>query len=64
MFKLQLKVIKKNVPSLYLFKINNRSTRQRFEICLKLKPKKKQNDVNDVALVFLLLALGIFHTFF
>ena len=30
----------------------------------KVKTKKTQNDVNDVALVFLLLTLGIFHTFF
>ena len=30
----------------------------------KIKTKKTQDDVNDVALEFLLLTLGIFYTFF
>ena len=42
MFKLQLKVIKKNVCSQLIFVQNQQSTRQRFEICLKLKPKKNR----------------------
>ena len=48
---------------IYLFKVNIRNTRKRFEICSKLT-KKYQNDVNNVILVFLLLPLNIFHTFF
>ena len=49
--------------NIYLFKINNRNTRKRCGICLKLTIKH-QNDVNDVILVFLSIILGIFHTFF
>ena len=30
---------------------------------LKINKKKHQNDINDIALVYLLLALNIFHTF-
>ena len=33
-------------------------------IMFKVNNKKHQNDVNDVVLVFLLLTLNIFHTFF
>ena len=47
----------------HLIKVNNKNTRRRYEICSKLTIKN-QNDVNDVALVFLLLTVNIFHTFF
>ena len=49
--------------NIYLFKFNNRNTRKRCEICSKLTIKIP-NDVNDVVLVFLLLTLNIFRTFF
>ena len=47
----------------YLPKINNRSSRKRCEICWKLTinaPERRHN----VVLVFLLLTLNIFHSFF
>ena len=54
----------KSIPAnIYLFKFNNRNTRKRGEIFSKLTIKKPE-DVNDVVLVFLLLTLKIFHTFF
>ena len=40
----------------------NRRTRKRYEICLKLT--RKVPDVIDVVLVSLLLTLNIFQTFF
>ena len=43
---------------IYLFKFNNGTTKERCEICSKI------TKVNDVVLVFLLLTLNIFHTFF
>ena len=46
----------------YLYKVNDRSTGKRCEICSKLTIKH-QNEVNDVVLVFLLLTLNTFHTF-
>ena len=46
-----------------LFKVNNRITRKRSEMCSKIK-KKHQNDLNDVVLLFLLVTLNIFHNFF
>ena len=46
-----------------LFKVRNKNNRKKCGICSKLT-KKHQNDVNDVVLVFLLLTLNIFHTFF
>ena len=49
--------------NIYLFKVNNRNTRKRCETCSQLTIKH-QNDVFDVVLVFLLLTLNIFHTFF
>ena len=49
--------------NIYLFKICNRNTRIRFEVCSKLAVKT-QNGVIHVVLVFLLLTLNIFHTFF
>ena len=48
--------------NLYLFKVKNKNTRKRCEICLKLTIKH-QNDVIDVNLAFLLLTLNIFPTF-
>ena len=43
---------------IYLFKVNNGNTRTRCEICSKLKINQRhQNDVNDVALMSLLLTL-------
>ena len=42
-----------DVPAkIYLFKLNNRNTRERCEICLILRIKN-QNDVIDVILMFL-----------
>ena len=50
---------------IYLLKANNRNNRKRCEICSKFTVKKKQQkNVIDVALVFLLLTLNIFHTFY
>ena len=46
-----------------MFTDNKRNTRKRCEICSNLTIKHL-NDVNDTALVFLLLPLKIFHTFF
>ena len=46
-----------------MFTDNKRNTRKRCEICSNLTIKHL-NDVNDTALVFLLLTLKIFHTFF
>ena len=51
-----------NSTNVYLFQVINRNSRKRCEICLKLI--KYQNDVIDVILVFLLLTLNIFDTFF
>ena len=49
--------------NIYLFKVNNRSVRQRCEICFTLTIKTPEH-VSDVVLVFLLLTLNIFHTYF
>ena len=58
------KVEKQLYPvSIYLLKVNNRNTTKGCETCSKLT-QKRQNDVNDIVLVFLLLTLNIFHTFF
>ena len=45
------------------FKVNNRNTRKRCEIYSKLTIKTREQR-HDVALVFLLLTLNIFHIFF
>ena len=42
---------------MYLFKVNNRKTRKRYEICSKLKHR---NDVIDVLLACLFLTLNIY----
>ena len=49
--------------NIYLFKVNNRNTREWYEIFSNLTIKH-QNDVNDIILMFLLSALNIFRTFF
>ena len=49
--------------TIYLFKVNKRNTRTRYEICSK-STKRHQNDVTGVVLASLLLALKIFHTIF
>ena len=49
--------------NIYLFKVNNRKTRKRCEICSKLTMKIPERRP-DVVLVFLLLILNIFHAFF
>ena len=51
----------KHLPAnIYLFKVNNRNTRKR---CKIFKVNNK-NTKTTVVLVFLLLTLNIFHTFF
>ena len=55
--------IKLFLANLYLFKVKNKNTRKKYEICLKLSIKY-QNDVSDILhisqlfLVFLLLTLN------
>ena len=46
----------------YKFKVNNRNTRTRCEMCSKLTIKKPER-ANGIVLVSLLLTLNIFHTF-
>ena len=46
--------------NMYLFKVNTRSNRKRFEIYSNLTTK---TPVNDVVLLFLLLTLNMFYTF-
>ena len=58
----QLK-IRLKAANIYLFKVNNRSTRKRFEIYLKLTIKTPERR-HDVVPVFLSLTLNIFHTSF
>ena len=53
-----------NLPAnISLVKVNIRNNKKSCEICSKLT-LKHQNNVTDVVLVFLLLTLKIFHTFF
>ena len=49
--------------NIYLFKVNNKNTIKRCEICSKLAIKTP-GDITDIVLVFLLLTLNIFHTIF
>ena len=56
--------IRRYSACIYLFKFNKGNTGRKVEICLTSRKKKTLNDVNDVVLVFLLLPLNIFHTFF
>ena len=51
-----------NPANIYLFKVNDRNTRKRWEICSKLTIKTPERR-HDVVLVFLLSTLNIFHTF-
>ena len=48
----------------YMFKVNNRNTRTRCELCSKLTIKTPQNDAIGVVLVSLLLTLNVFHSLF
>ena len=48
--------------NVYLFKVNNRTTRKRCEIYFKVNNKNTRT-TSDVAMVFLLLTLNIFYTF-
>ena len=43
--------------------VHSKNTRKRLEVCSQLT-EKHQTDVNDVVLVFFLLTLNAFHTFF
>ena len=52
-----------NPANIYLFLLNNRNTRKRFEIMFKVNNKNIKT-MPDVGLVFLLLALNIFQIFF
>ena len=52
-----------HATSNYMFKVNNRNTRTRCEICTKLTNMFKMN-APGVVLVSLLLTLNIFHTLF
>ena len=52
-----------HAANMYFSKSNKRNTRKRYEICSKLKINIP-GDVTDLALVFLLLTLNIFLTFF
>ena len=48
----------------YMFKVNNRKSRTKCEICAKLTIKTHQNDASGVVLVSLLLTLNIFYPLF
>ena len=52
------------LASIYVFKVNNRHTRRRCEICSKLTIKTPERYANGVNLVYLLLTSNIFHTLF
>ena len=63
-FKLwKSKYIKCNPTNIYLFKITTEALEKVVKY-VQSKQEKQQNDVNDVVLVFLLVTLNIFHTFF
>ena len=49
--------------NIYFFKVNNRNTRKSWEVCSELTIRK-QKDVIDVIVVFLLLILNMFYIFF
>ena len=52
-----------NPANINLFKVSNRNTRKRCETWSKLTIKH-QNEIIDIILMFLLLTLNIFYTFF
>ena len=58
-----LSELKHNPTGIYLLKVNNRNTRTRFEICLKLTIKIPERR-HGIFLVSFLLTLNIFHTLF
>ena len=51
-----------NPANMLLLKVNNRNTRKRCEVCPKLVKTPERR--HSVVLVFLLLTLNTFHTFF
>ena len=48
------------LTNIYMFTVNNRNIRRICELCLKLR---KNKNVIDVVLVFLLLTLNIYYAF-
>ena len=56
-------ILASNLAIIYLLKVNIKNTRKRCEIC-SMSTIKQQNDGIVLVLVFLLLILNIFHTFF
>ena len=50
-----------NPANIYMFKVNNKSRGVKY---VQSKQWKHQNNVSDLVLVFLVLTLNIFHTFF
>ena len=48
------------LANIYMFTVNNRNIRRICELCLKLR---KNKNVSDVVLVFLLLTLNIYYVF-
>ena len=51
-----------SLPNIYFFKFNKSNTRKSYEIYSKITIKTAER--RHVVLVFLLLILSIFHTFF
>ena len=49
---------------IYFFKVNNGTTKTMCGICSKLTTKRRQNEVNNVILVSLMLTVNIFGTLF
>ena len=61
------RILYRSIPAnIYLFKVSNRHTIKKSEICSKLTTKTPEDVINviDTVLVLLLLTLNIFHTFF
>ena len=57
---------KKTLLGVYLFKVNNKNIRTRYETCLKLNLKNKytRTTLSNGVLLFLLLSLNVFLTWF
>ena len=57
---------KKTLLGVYLFKVNNKNIRTRYEICLKLNLKNKytRTTLSNGVLLSLLLSLNVFLTWF
>ena len=49
---------------IYLFKVNNRNTKKRYEMCLKLTIKTPERAYQRRFGTIILLILDIFHIFF